>query len=181
MQSDAEKFLEFVKTPDFLAEAREVFFTAMNERYGNVLTKPRSNEFFGEAAEYDMGEWVVRCTNEIAGSSWRNSETILLRYEGISIWTMQHIGQCAEEALPCLEAALHAAYAEKKFFGGRGPDEFVHDGLVYRNEVDRSYRADFQTSNFFKGYETIRRREKGAGGTPGEVIGWHSYQGMMMF
>lgn len=85
---------------------------------------------------------------------------------------MQYFGQYPEEAIPCLKAALRAAYAEKKFFGGRGPENFELGAgeYVYWNK-----KEVLQSHNFasFNGAECVFNKK-------GELIGRHFYQGGLM-
>jgi len=171
-----QELKNLAETPAFLSEMREVFFEAMNAGYATDAPKKKSILWLpqNKTIEYKRGDsWRVVDTYHVTPLGPRSGGTTIIAYEEEPVWMMQYMGQYADEAIPCLKAALRAAYIEKKFFGGRGPDEFIYDGFVYRNEVDRSYRADFQTSNFFKGYEKIQNAKR-------ESSGWHSYQGMMM-
>lgn len=177
-----EGLKRLVKTPVFLAELEKAFFEAMNAGYAGNSQKRSIRWLPGsKIIEHNRAPWRIMDTYLVTKLGPRGGGTTIIAYEETPVWMMHYLGQYEKEAIPCLKAALCAAYAEKKFFGGRGPEEFVHDGLVYRNDVDRAYRCDFQHSNFFKGYETIRRQVREPDGAPGKALGWHSYQGMMMF
>ncbi|MCR4334022.1 MAG: hypothetical protein NUV60_03385 [Patescibacteria group bacterium] len=172
---NTEELGEFVKTPACLAKMEEMFFKAMGPDYtdySDIAGMPRT--YFAE------GPWTVEGGSILTPLGPRGIGMLLMAHEDVPIWTLQCFGHCQEEALPCLKAALSAAHAEKKFFGGRGQDGFVHEGLVYHNDVEPAFRTDFQGSNFFRGYEKIQRKGQGLSGAPGEVLGWHSYQGGMM-
>jgi len=170
-----EELKELVKTPAFLAEMEDIFFKAMNTGYANNSQKETFADI-GKMVDFTDGSWSVIDGYLVTPLGPRSGGLMAMSYEGIPVWLLQYAGQYEEEAIPCLKAALIAAYSEKKFFGGRGPEQFTLDGLVYQNEVDRAYRQDFKKSNFFKGYESIRT----AIGVPQRCLGWHSYQGMMM-
>ncbi len=170
-----EELKGLIKTPAFLAEMEAVFFEAMSAGYAagqkkkSILWLP-----VNKTIEHKRDPWRVVDTYFVTKLGPRSGGTTVISYEETPVWMMQYLGQYEEEAIPCLKAALRAAYAEKEFFGGRGPGKFVCDGFVYYNEVDRSYRSNFQKSNYFKGYEEVRNAEN-------KSLGWHSYQGMMMF
>lgn len=176
-----EELKKLVKTLAFLAEMEEVFFEAADDGYaGNpkrstVIELPGSVEI-----TFTKGPWKVVDKYFKTSLGRRSGGGMVMSYEEVHVWMMHYGGQYEKEAIPCLKAALSAAYAEKKFFGGRGPEEFVHGEFVYHNEVDRAYRADFQTSNFFRGYEKITKVGRNADGTTQKAMGWHSCQGMMM-
>lgn len=176
---NAIELKELVKTPAFLAEMETVFFQAMSTGYANNAKKETFADV-GKLVDFTEGPWTVIDGYLKTPLGPRSGGLMAMSYEGVPVWMMQYMGQYSDDAIPCLKAALRAAYVEKKFFGGRGPERFVCDGLVYQNDVDRSYRGDFQGSNFFQGYEKIQRQGSGPNGAPGEALGWHSYQGMMM-
>lgn len=180
---NTQELKDFVETPAFCSEMAAVFFEAMNAGYAADAPKKQSILWLpcNKTIEYKRDPWRVVDTYHVTKLGPRSGGTTVISYEETPVWMMQYLGQYDESAIPCLKAALRAAYAEKKFFGGRGPERFVCDRLIYLNEVDRSYRGDFQDSNFFKGYEKIQRQGSGPNGAPGETLGWHSYQGMMMF
>lgn len=166
---------EFARTPGFLVKMEEIFFEAMSPDYtdySDMAGLPR--------IDFAKGPWTVDGGSISTPLGPRGLGMLMMAYEDVPVWTLQCVGQYEEEALPCLEAALRAAYAAKQFFGGRGPEEFVHGEFVYRNEVHHSYRAGFQESNFFRGHEKIIRMGRNADGTMTKAMGWHSYQGMLM-
>lgn len=172
-----------MEEPLFRSEMVNVFFAAMNAGYA-APTKPKKSRIAelpgSKTTTYVEGPWGVIDTYLVTPLGSRSGGMTVISCKDIPVWMMQYLGQYDEEAIPCLKAALRAAYVENQFFGGRGPDEFVHGEFIYRNEIDRSYRSDFQNSNFFKGYEKIQKRARDAQGAMGAVMGWHSYQGMMM-
>lgn len=181
MQS-LQRLKELTGTPAFRSEMETAFFEAMNAGYATDAPKKKSILWLpgSKTIEYIRDSWRVVDSYHVTALGPRSGGTTIISYEETPVWMMQYLGQYDEAAIPCLKAALRAAYAEKEFFGGRGPDEFVHGEFVYHNEVDRAYRADFQTSNFFKGYEKITKVGRDADGTTQKAVGWHSYQGMMM-
>lgn len=172
-----EELKKLVKTLAFLAEMEEVFFEAADDGYASNPKRSTVIELPGSVEiTFTKGPWKVADKYFKTSLGRRSGGGMVMSYEEVSVWMMQYLGQYDKAAIPCLKAAIHVAYAEKKFFGGRGPERFEYDGYIYRNEIDRRYRTGFQTSNYFEGYETI----KTARGVPEKCFGWHSYQGMMM-
>ncbi len=176
-----ERLQKLTADPLFRHAMMDIFFEAGNYEYANHPRETRIIELPGaKVIPFNSAPWEVdyEWSDTPLGPRCGGTKTIF--YEGIPVWMLQCLGQYSEEALPCLMAALRTACAEKKFFGGRGPEEFTLGEYVYRNEVERAYRGNFENSDFFQGYERVTRVTGNADGSLGKVVGWHSYQGMMM-
>lgn len=158
---------EMIKEP----EMRGVFFEAMNAGYA-AENKPMKGSIAvlrGSKTTYHaQGPWEVNDVWFVTPLSTYSGGMTIISYKGVPVWMMQYFGKYEKTAISCLKAALRAAYSERKFFGGRGPEEFIHGKYVYENDLGAS--RDFQD---FSGRESVRDET-------GE-IGWHAYQGGTMF
>jgi hypothetical protein len=86
----------------------------------------------------------------------------------IPVWKMSYQGRYQAEAIPVLKEALHAAYSNGVFLGGRGAASWRWRDYVYYNYPDQS---DFKS---FFGHEKVMHHN-------GTFIGSHSYEGGILF
>ncbi|TSC64864.1 MAG: hypothetical protein G01um101491_129 [Parcubacteria group bacterium Gr01-1014_91] len=169
-----EELRELAKTDAFRAEMKDVFFEAMNNGYANspkkksVLWLPGS-----KTIEYIRDPWRVVDTYHVTQLSTRSGGTTITSYEETPVWIMQYLGEYNEVVIPCLKAALRAAYGDKQFFGGRGPEFFQYGKYSYRNFSPRNVWHNHRFGDRFNGNEEINDED-------GQLKGWHSYQGCGM-
>ncbi len=175
----ANNLKSIAETKAFRAQMEDAFFEAMHIGYASEDKQKKTSipELPGSklVLPYVAGPWRVADTYLVTPAGPRSGGMTVIWYEGVPVWMMQYLGQYDERAVPCLKAALRAAYSRKEFFGGRGPDEFTFGVYRYQNDIDKRWRTDFQGSNFFQGYEWVEMP-----GRSGQKLGWHSYQGMML-
>jgi hypothetical protein len=117
------------------------------------------------------------CTDNIFTliDSWcdKSGYTQIL-YMGTLIWVMHYEGTYTKEdgVIQLLKAALHDAYSNGNFMGGRGPKTFTLDGL-------KKYINTWRGFGFrkFAGEELIfdPRRPRGE-----QRFGQHAYSGMLL-
>ena len=100
-------------------------------------------------------------------SSNKSSGSTTIFLDDIPVWAMHYGGWYTEEAAEIVKAALREAYEKNQFFGGRGPIEFVHNGIFYANRP----QGDF---NNFSGREELRRIDHS------EILGFHEYWGISL-
>ena len=87
----------------------------------------------------------------------------------IPVWKMSYEGRYRADAIPVLNEALHLAYSNKTFLGGRGPAIWRLQEFVYRNFPDS--QSNFQK---FSGHEKVMHHN-------GKSLGSHSYEGGILF
>ncbi len=165
---------ELAKDPAFVVEMKAKFFEAMMAGYASA-EKPKKR-FLTEIPGYKVvtyvsGPWKVIDAWQVTPIGDGSGGTTHILYENIPTWMMQYFGKYDATAIPCLKAALRAAYSERKFFGGRGPKDFVHEnGAFYRNWKHDIGQHDF--ASFF-GQERVFDRTD-------QRLGCHSFQGGLM-
>ncbi len=103
-----------------------------------------------------------------AVGSPRSSGTTTIWFEDTPVWQMSYMGQYTPEASALVKRALLAAYGEKLFLGGRGPEDFEGDGMGYSNLVEHN---DFEE---FRGHERVSKKFMS------NIEGYHAYMGMML-
>ncbi len=167
-----EELRKLAKTPAFRAEAEAMFFEAMLQGYVNGAEMVPVAGFpgFKMAPPYVRGPWTV--SDPYVNSALRlgSSGTTTIWFRDFPVWTMQYLGWYHKDAIPCLKAALRAAYEKKQFFAGRGPKHFEHEGYLYENTIDpgASFNGQF-------GCEEIIYSPKN------EVMGGHVIRGMAQY
>lgn len=111
-----------------------------------------------------VDRWYWSPTGKTAGTS-----TII--YGSWPVWFMSYGGFYREQEIPFLKRALHAAYSDRIFRCGRGPECFVDPDfpdLRYENSVTKNGFEDFS------GREAVLARD----GTGFIEVGYYSLWGM---
>jgi hypothetical protein len=161
--------LEYVGLFHFRRQAKDFFFHSMRCGY---TTSPRKGM---------LSEMPGSKTIEVVHENFRTLDTYLVTpqdpfsggttcqwYGAIPVWMMQYMGYYDEDAIPCLKAALSFNYENDTFYGGRGPEFFVHEGYTYINRV---------TENDFFGRASC---EEQIFNPEGRSSGWHCCQSIWM-
>jgi len=168
---DMEKALRFYGESYislFPRTAHATFMRAMKEGYASKPTKGTIAELPGsKTIEYIENNWRVIDTYVVTPQSPYSGGMTMLYYGPLPVFMMQYIGYYTEEAIPCLKAALKANYDVNKFYGGRGPDIFQHEGFIYTNGAE---------GDFF----TYSRASERIFNPNGEQVGWHHCHSVYM-
>ena len=129
--------IDTVRTlPHLRRHAMGIFFLAMQQGYAAKPERGTSPEIPGsKTIEYHHENWRVLDTYIVTPKSPYSGGTTIVYWNEIPMWMMQYLGWYADEAIPCLKAALRANYEQDIFNGGRGPDFFEHEGFHYINVV----------------------------------------------
>lgn len=166
-----DKLKVLVKTSAFRLEVEEVFFEAMNKGYATDASKKKSILWLpgSKVVKHERDSWKVVDLYHVTQLGPRSGGTTTVSYEGQPVWMMQYSGWYEKDAIPCLKAALRAAYKKKQFLGGRGPKMFrLRQEFFYQNFLEF---GEFDGS--FKGEEQVYA-------TAGDIRGRSTYQGGMM-
>jgi len=148
----------------------DIFFNAMRAGYAGGAKAVTGSELPGSRTiTHQGGDWEVVDTYFVTPQGPSSGGTTVISYCGIPVWMMQYMGEYPSDALPCLKAALRSTYTKGVFVGGRGPKRFAYHELTYVNNV-----AENSTFNKFSGEEHIFVP------MTGNVLGQHTYQGMLM-
>lgn len=163
---------EVTKNPGFIEEMKDIFFAAMNTGY-TANEKQRKSSLAGipgyKVITFVSGYWKVIDAYQVSPLGDKSGGTTHILYDGTPTWMMHYFGQYPEEAIPCLKAALRETYVKKRFVGGRGPDCFIHENYMYRNQ------SPFGNFRYFSGREHIEDRKYVK-----DLYGWHVYHGGLM-
>ncbi len=137
---------DYMRTYDFQRNVQDSFFDAMMAGYAGAAQEKEKPDLPGlkviEWTNEYCGSWRVLDSYLVSSLGQYSGGTTTIWYNDTPIWMMQYMGYYREEAIPCLKAALRANYERKEFNGGRGPQVFRQDGLIYLNTT---------TSNNFYG------------------------------
>lgn len=170
-QKVARKLEKRIREHVAVMDIQAIFFEAMLAGYAasGKLKKGTIAELPGSklVPPYVRGPWKVTDPYLVSPVSAGSSGMTVISYDDVPVWMMTYQGEYDKKVIPCLKAALHAAYASNTFFGCRGPRRFTHGNYVYLNVVDR-VNNDF--SRLFRGMEWIDT-------LGGKERGWHAYQG----
>ncbi len=83
--------------------------------------------------------------------SGRPSGSLFITHWGIPVWGMWVGGEpYSKDVFPFLRTALMESYRKREFCGGRGPQTFQADSLLYTNEFEGTFER-------FSGSEQIDR------------------------
>lgn len=93
--------------------------------------------------------------------------TTTIWFRGKPVWVMHYGGWYEKEAIPFLKRCLSRAYAERRFYGGRGPVFVRDDRFTYINRIERNNLRDFA------GEEKIFDLSE-------KCLGYHWYRGMSL-
>ncbi len=155
------------------AAIREIFFAAMNAGYAGDAVKTTIAEFPGsKVIPFHQGDYSVYDCYFTAKGSLHSSGMTVIWHKSQPVWSMQYQGWYQPEAIPFLKRALRANYERGVFLGGRGPARFAQGNLKYHNHLT----VGREVFTRFAGQEVISRI-----GSDADTIGWHEYQGMLLF
>lgn len=150
------------------------FFAAMQDGYaknnggtkqkkGTILELPGSKTISFVRKDFEL----LDCWFAPEKTTYSSGQTFIW-HKGTLVWAMSYLGQYPEDAIPFLKRALRETYKNREFVGGRGPDLFEGDGMIYINRVEPP--NDWR---HFRGREEIFDQT-------GQNIGWHEYQGLLL-
>ncbi len=103
----------------------------------------------------------------VAQDGKRSVGTTTIWFRHLPVWVMNYGGQYEDCAIPHLKHALMHTYTRGIFIGGRGPETFIEDSLVYNNRAHGGFAK-------FDGRESVYDC---ANGRP---LGFHEYWGMSL-
>lgn len=158
---------------------RLVFFEAMLNGYaagaqkGTVAVLPGS-----KLVTYpEFSDWTVRDVYVVGPHGGSGGSTFIYHHES-PVWMIQYRGAYEKEAVPCLKAALRAAYEKREFWGGRGlpvfpaPHQFFN-GFRYTNDCCNPTGDWTGSWAYTRGREEVLNED-------GKVRGWHEYEAMLL-
>ena len=116
-------------------EAEALFFKAMQFGYASGAEPQRDRPHLGwKLLEYKKKDLYLIDMWHTTPRSYYSSGVTTISHNGVVVWVMHYGGWYAEEAIPTLKAALHFAYSQNMFRGGRGPKFFQNGQYTYRNK-----------------------------------------------
>ncbi|MFA6354495.1 MAG: hypothetical protein WCX12_02310 [Candidatus Paceibacterota bacterium] len=158
-------------------EIMTVFLKAMRVGYAGSaeVTKGICHLPCSRVIDFEDGDFrVVDFWFVAPDSNYSFGQTIVF-HNNLPVWEMSYQGWYSPEAVPFLKSVLRTVYESGIFFGGRGPSYVSarEPGLCYKNVTEAG-------SNFisFRGREEVRAM--GDGGGVGDLLGEHSYQGLLL-
>lgn len=149
-----------------LNEVKAFFFKGMVLGWaGGGKYKPASGIPGYKVFDYELGDFRLFdfYTNP---NNYKSSGWTAICFNDTVVWTMGYQGKYEEQAIPVVKHALLAAYANELFLGGRGPENFEENGLLYLNHCDGRQNDPA----YFNGMEQV------LGGN--SLLGYHQYWGM---
>jgi len=149
-------------------DIKRTFLAAMRAGYASDAPKKTTIvELPGsKVITFEDGPWVVKDVYFVSPGSTFSSGMTIIYYNCHVVWTMQYQGSYPENIIPFLKRALAANYNKNEWCGGRGPAHYGEGELVYLNT--RAYNFEK-----FEGREEISRSPGG------QLLGFHTYQGIM--
>jgi len=152
-----------------LARIQAFFFRAMVEGWAVGGQKIQIPDMPGyKAIPFRDGDFFLLDCYCVTPHSSMSAGTTTIWHRDVPVWVMHYGGFYEEDAIAFLKRALSMTYQVGEFVGGRGPNVFVRDSMVY---VNRPYPNDFAK---FEGREEVLIAESGIS------LGFHEYWGISL-
>lgn len=94
--------------------------------------------------------------------------TTTLSHQNKVVWMMQYCGEYDKKVIPFLKKALHQAYTEQVFHGGRGLPNYTDGTYTYVNVPTKNHFDEFEGTEQI--YDANHR-----------LLGSHRYWGMKLW
>jgi hypothetical protein len=152
-----------------IKEIQGVFFEAMKKGWVARAEKITIPHLPGvKAIPFKKGGFYVLDYYFVNPFSQKSFGTTQIWFQDNPVWVMYYGGFYNERVIPFLKRALSQTYQNRNFVGGRGPEWYEEEPLVYVNHAMPKHFERFKGNE--EVYDSVRKVS----------LGWHDYWGMVL-